>query len=67
MKSKIDPLTGLKENVIVGKKIPAGTGSPLYRESTERVKAYAEVLKKEREERNAEKEEKSFIQELINN
>jgi len=67
IKSKIDPLSGLKENVIVGKKIPAGTGSSLYRESTERVKEYAEELKKEREERNAEKEEESFINELINN
>ncbi len=67
IKSKIDPLSGLKENVIVGKKIPAGTGSSLYRESTERVKEYAEELKKKREERNAEKEEESFINELINN
>ncbi|CAM3723601.1 DNA-directed RNA polymerase subunit beta' [Erysipelothrix urinaevulpis] len=67
IKSKIDPLSGLKENVIVGKKIPAGTGSSLYRESTERVKEYAEELKREREERNAEKEEESFINELLNN
>ena len=26
IESKIDPLTGLKENVIIGKLIPAGTG-----------------------------------------
>ncbi len=30
-KGKIDPLTGLKENVIIGKLIPAGTGMPRYR------------------------------------
>jgi len=28
---KIDPLLGLKENVIIGKLIPAGTGMPRYR------------------------------------
>ncbi len=27
---KIDPLLGLKENVIIGKLIPAGTGMDLY-------------------------------------
>ncbi|MCL2702372.1 MAG: DNA-directed RNA polymerase subunit beta' [Defluviitaleaceae bacterium] len=31
IKGKIDPLIGLKENVIIGKLIPAGTGMPLYR------------------------------------
>ena len=30
-KGKIDPLTGLKENVIIGKLIPAGTGMQRYR------------------------------------
>ncbi|MBQ9915520.1 MAG: DNA-directed RNA polymerase subunit beta', partial [Clostridia bacterium] len=29
-KGKIDPLVGLKENVIIGKLIPAGTGMPKY-------------------------------------
>ena len=28
IKGKVDPLTGLKENVIIGKLIPAGTGLP---------------------------------------
>jgi DNA-directed RNA polymerase subunit beta' len=32
IKGKIDPLLGLKENVIIGKLIPAGTGMNLYRE-----------------------------------
>ncbi|WP_070955012.1 DNA-directed RNA polymerase subunit beta' [Candidatus Rhodoluna planktonica] len=38
-----DPLVGLKENVIIGKLIPAGTGLPVYRnikvEATEEAKA----------------------------
>ena len=32
IKGKIDPLIGLKENVIIGKLIPAGTGMARYRE-----------------------------------
>jgi DNA-directed RNA polymerase subunit beta' len=31
IKNKIDPLLGLKENVIIGKLIPAGTGMKMYR------------------------------------
>jgi len=31
IKGKVDPLLGLKENVIIGKLIPAGTGISLYR------------------------------------
>jgi len=30
IKGKIDPLLGLKENVIIGKLIPAGTGMTRY-------------------------------------
>ena len=30
IKGKIDPLVGLKENVIIGKLVPAGTGMPTY-------------------------------------
>ena len=30
IKGKIDPLIGLKENVIIGKLVPAGTGMPVY-------------------------------------
>ena len=41
--AKSDPLLGLKENVIIGKLIPAGTGMPQYRnirvEPTEEAKA----------------------------
>ena len=32
IKGKIDPLVGLKENVIIGKLIPAGTGMKRYKE-----------------------------------
>ncbi|MCL2847543.1 MAG: DNA-directed RNA polymerase subunit beta' [Firmicutes bacterium] len=32
IKNKIDPLVGLKENVIIGKLIPAGTGMKQYRQ-----------------------------------
>ncbi len=36
MEGKSDPLMGLKENVIIGKLIPAGTGLPRYRDVTRR-------------------------------
>ncbi|MES2093707.1 MAG: DNA-directed RNA polymerase subunit beta' [Actinomycetota bacterium] len=43
MEGKSDPLMGLKENVIIGKLIPAGTGLPKYRnvtvEATEEAKS----------------------------
>ena len=32
IKGKVDPLLGLKENVIIGKLIPAGTGLSVYRD-----------------------------------
>jgi len=32
IKGKIDPLIGLKENVLIGKLIPAGTGMAMYRD-----------------------------------
>ena len=32
IKGKVDPLIGLKENVIIGKLIPAGTGMKRYRD-----------------------------------
>jgi DNA-directed RNA polymerase subunit beta' len=31
IKGKVDPLLGLKENVIIGKLVPAGTGMSRYR------------------------------------
>ncbi len=48
IKGKEDPLIGLKENVIIGKLIPAGTGMPVYRkigiESRRENDTAAEVL-----------------------
>jgi len=32
IKGKVDPLLGLKENVIIGKLIPAGSGTQMYRD-----------------------------------
>lgn len=32
IKGKVDPLLGLKENVIIGKLIPAGTGMSMYKD-----------------------------------
>jgi DNA-directed RNA polymerase subunit beta' len=39
--AKSDPLLGLKENVIIGKLIPAGTGMPLYRNVGVKIKPEA--------------------------
>ncbi|MCJ7856335.1 DNA-directed RNA polymerase subunit beta' [Lachnospiraceae bacterium NSJ-143] len=48
IKGKIDPLIGLKENVILGKLIPAGTGMPRYRnigiEPTDQSERYISEL-----------------------
>jgi DNA-directed RNA polymerase subunit beta' len=35
IKGKVDHLVGLKENVIIGKLIPAGTGLSMYRDFEE--------------------------------
>jgi len=50
---RIDNLYGLKENVIIGKLIPAGTGSDFERETTTRIKERAAELRAERLKRNA--------------
>ena len=39
VKGKVDKLVGLKENVIIGKLIPAGTGLKCYREIAPKVAA----------------------------
>ncbi|MBQ6222159.1 MAG: DNA-directed RNA polymerase subunit beta' [Solobacterium sp.] len=54
VKGKVDTLTGLKENVIIGKLIPAGTGRPGYdRETTRKIISRAEQLKAVRREKAA--------------
>ena len=40
IKGKKDPLIGLKENVIIGKLIPAGTGMPLYKDVNITIDGY---------------------------
>ena len=71
IKGKIDPLVGLKENVILGKLIPAGTGMKCYREVKldcdeaaekmieERRRAKIEAAEKEAKEKAKEKNGKS--------
>ncbi len=54
IKGKIDPLTGLKENVIIGKLIPAGTGMKRYRsvqlDTDTRIDELKEELQRKKEE-----------------
>ena len=66
IKGKVDHLLGLKENVIIGKKIPAGTGSHAVRESTTQIIALAAQMKTAREEVNRRLlEEQSLPPEMI--
>jgi len=45
IKGKVDELIGLKENVIIGKLIPAGTGLPMYKNT--RISTEIEELQEE--------------------
>ncbi len=51
VRGKTDHLEGVKENVIIGKLIPAGTGRKFDRETSRRIIERAEELRAEREER----------------
>jgi DNA-directed RNA polymerase subunit beta' len=51
VRGKIDKLDGLKENVIIGKLIPAGTGRRFDRETTRKIEERAAELTAEREEK----------------
>ena len=44
IKNKVDPLIGLKENVILGKIIPAGTGMQRYADVQLESNAEAEIV-----------------------
>ncbi len=69
VRGKVDHLKGLKENVIIGKKIPAGTGIEAERESTRQVIEMADELKAEKEARihqEAEKKEKEKAESFAN-
>jgi DNA-directed RNA polymerase subunit beta' len=60
IRGKSDSLLGLKENVIIGKLIPAGTGMTRYRsvevDPSEEVASQWEMLRKEDEVRRAQQE-----------
>ncbi|MBO4375781.1 MAG: DNA-directed RNA polymerase subunit beta', partial [Lachnospiraceae bacterium] len=76
IKGKVDPLIGLKENVIIGKLIPAGTGLKRYRNtalSTDALIAEQEAARKaqkaaeaaERAKRAAAEDEEDFDEEPL--
>ncbi|HHY81706.1 MAG TPA: DNA-directed RNA polymerase subunit beta', partial [Clostridiales bacterium] len=50
IKGKSDPLVGLKENVIIGKLIPAGTGMSRYRDIEIKVEGQSDDALQEQEE-----------------
>ena len=62
---KVDHLLGLKENVIIGKVIPAGTGSKYERESTTQVEERAEELRQERHKRAQELAKKRLPKDVV--
>ncbi|MBQ6614386.1 MAG: DNA-directed RNA polymerase subunit beta', partial [Clostridia bacterium] len=43
IKGKVDPLFGLKENVIIGKLVPAGTGMKCYHDDEEEMVETVEI------------------------
>ena len=49
IKGKVDPLVGLKENVIIGKLIPAGTGMSRYKDITINTMKDEEVVEAQEE------------------
>ncbi len=65
IKGKIDHLKGLKENVIIGKRIPAGTGSKVDRESSRLIQAKAALLREARYAKNARREEEQNSLEIL--
>ncbi len=58
VRGKVDPLIGLKENVIIGKMIPAGTGCSADRTTTHQVHELAAQMRAEKELRLQLEEEK---------
>ena len=57
IRGKVDELAGLKENVLIGKLIPAGTGTTYERESTYQVEELAAELRAKRLARNKKEED----------
>ncbi|MBS7227022.1 MAG: hypothetical protein KIG29_01655, partial [Oscillospiraceae bacterium] len=58
IKGKVDRLQGLKENVIIGKLIPAGAGLNAYRDFAEKIVP---------EEKKEEDEEEDYFPRIITN
>ena len=66
--AKVDNLFGIKENVIIGRQIPAGSGSKFDRETTRLIQARAAELDEIREEQlEAAMEEAKLPAELYDN
>lgn len=61
IRGKSDPLLGLKENVIIGKIVPAGTGMPIYRKMEPKADIPAENLP-EKENESDSKEKSVYAQ-----
>ena len=65
MSGKIDYLRGLKENVIMGRLIPAGTGLPMYKKLGIKVPADEELLS-DNEQINETNIEKTLDRQVVN-
>lgn len=65
IKGKQDHLIGLKENVIIGKMIPAGTGLDVNRESTVQIYELAEELRAKRDAANHREEESDLLMSFV--
>ena len=66
VKGKVDHLIGLKENVIIGKLIPAGTGYSDERETSIEINKLAAELKAKRNARNHVEEESEMMNYVSN-
>ncbi len=66
VKGKVDHLIGLKENVIIGKLIPAGTGYSDERETSIEINKLAAELKAKRNARNHVEEESEMMNYVTN-
>ncbi|WP_019892102.1 DNA-directed RNA polymerase subunit beta' [Allobaculum stercoricanis] len=66
IKGKVDHLIGLKENVIIGKLIPAGTGCKGDRQQNEEVRRMAERLRAKRRSRQIEQHHDTSFEQFAN-
>ena len=66
IKGKTDYLHGMKENVMIGKLIPAGTGTQGHRPQNEIVAAKAKELRDKRLARNHQSEKDTEFEKIVN-